>query len=31
MLNAIQAEEDKTQEKLKEGEKALVIPGKKNW
>lgn len=31
MLNAIQAEEDKTQEKLKEGEKALMIPGKKNW
>ena len=31
MLNAIQAEEDKTQEKLKEGEKALIIPGKKNW
>lgn len=31
MLNAIQAEEDKTQEKLKDGEKALVIPGKKNW
>jgi hypothetical protein len=31
MLNAIQAEEDKTQEKLKEGEKVLVIPGKKNW
>ena len=31
MLNAIQAEEDKTQEKLKEGQKALLIPGKKNW
>ena len=31
MLNAIQAEEDKTQEKLKEGEKVLVVPGKKNW
>ena len=31
MLNAIQAEEDKTQEKLKEGKKALLIPGKKNW
>lgn len=31
MLDAIQAEEDKTQEKLKEGEKVLVIPGKKNW
>ena len=31
MLEAIQAQEDKTQEKLKEGEKALLIPGKKNW
>ncbi len=31
MLDAIQAEEDKTQDKLKEGEKVLVIPGKKNW
>lgn len=31
MLNAIQAEEDKTQEKLKDGKKALVVPGKKNW
>lgn len=31
MLNAIQAEEDKTQEKLKEGEKAIVVRGKKNW
>ena len=31
MLNAIQAEEDKTQEKLKEGEKAFVVRGKKNW
>ena len=31
MLNAIQAEEDKTQEKLKEDQKALLIPGKKNW
>ena len=31
MLDAIQAEEDKTQEKLKEGEKAIVIRGKKNW
>ena len=31
MLDAIQAEEDKTQEKLKEGEKASVVRGKKNW
>ena len=31
MLNAIQAEEDKTQEKLDEAKKALVVPGKKNW
>ena len=31
MLDAIQAEEDKTQDKLKEGEKAIVIRGKKNW
>lgn len=31
MLDAIQAEEDKTQEKLKEGEKAILIRGKKNW
>lgn len=31
MLDAIQAQEDKTNEKLKEGEKALIIPGKKNW
>lgn len=31
MLDAIQAEEDKTQEKLKEGEKAVIIRGKKNW
>lgn len=31
MLSAIQAEEDKTQEKLQDGEKAIVIPGKKNW
>ena len=31
MLDAIQAEEDKTQDKLKEQKKALVIPGKKNW
>ena len=31
LLDAIQAEEDKTQEKLKEGEKAIVVRGKKNW
>ena len=31
MLNAIQAEEDKTQDKLKEERKGIVIPGKKNW
>ena len=31
MLDAIQAEEDKTQEKLKEGKKAILIRGKKNW
>ena len=31
MLDAIQAEEDKTQDKLKEGKRAVVIPGKKNW
>ena len=31
MLDAIQAQEDKTQEKLGEGKKAVVIPGKKNW
>lgn len=31
MLDAIQAEEDKTQERMKEGEKALVVRGKKNW
>ena len=31
MLDAIQAQEDKTNEKLKEGEKAYIIPGKKNW
>ncbi len=30
MLDAIQAEEDKTQDKLKEG-KAVYVPGKKNW
>lgn len=31
MLDAIQAEEDKTQEKLKEGEKQVFVKGKKNW
>lgn len=31
MLNAIQAEEDKTQDKLKEGQKAIIVRGKKNW
>jgi hypothetical protein len=31
MLDAIQAEEDKTQDKLKDEKKALIIPGKKNW
>lgn len=31
ILDAMQAEEDKTQEKLKEGQKGIIIPGKKNW
>lgn len=31
MLDAIQAEEDKTQDKLKENKRGVVIPGKKNW
>ena len=31
MLDAIQAEEDKTQDKLGEKKKAVIIPGKKNW
>ena len=31
MLDAIQAEEDKTQDKLKEKKRGVVIPGKKNW
>ena len=31
MLDAIQAEEDKTQDKLKDALRAVVIPGKKNW
>lgn len=31
MLDAIQAEENKTQDKIKEGQKGVVIHGKKNW
>lgn len=31
MLDAMQAEEDKTQEKLKEQKRGVIIPGKKNW
>jgi hypothetical protein len=31
LLDAIQSEEDKTQDKLKDKKKALIIPGKKNW
>ncbi len=31
LLNAIQAQEDKTQEKLDEKAKGVVIRGKKNW
>lgn len=31
MLDAIQAEEDKTQEKIKEGKKGVIVSGKKNW
>ncbi|MDO5497846.1 MAG: hypothetical protein Q4F45_08185, partial [Alistipes sp.] len=32
ILNAIQAQEDKTQDKIEgEKKKALIIPGKKNW
>lgn len=31
LLNAIQAQEDKTQEKLDEKAKGVVIKGKKNW
>lgn len=31
MLDLIQAQEDKTQGKLNEKKKAIVIPGKKNW
>lgn len=31
MLDAIQAEEDKTQDKLGEKRRGVIIPGKKNW
>ena len=31
MLDAIQAEENKTQDKLKEGQRGVVVSGKKNW
>ena len=31
MLDAVQAEEDKTQDKLKETGKGVVVRGKKNW
>lgn len=31
LLDAIQGEEDKTQEKLGEKRKAIYVPGKKNW
>ncbi len=31
MLDAIQAQEDKTQDKLKEKRKGILIPSKKNW
>ena len=31
MLDAIQAEENKTQDKLKDGKKGVVLHGKKNW
>lgn len=31
MLDAIQAQEDKTQDKLNEEKRGVVIPGKKNW
>ena len=31
LLDAIQAEEDKTQDKLGDEKKAVIIPGKKNW
>ena len=31
LLNAIQAQEDKTQEKLDEKAKGVVVKGRKNW
>ena len=31
MLDAIQAQEDKTQDKLKEKARGMVIRGRKNW
>lgn len=31
MLDAIQAEENKTQDKIKEGQRGVVVHGKKNW
>lgn len=31
MLDAMQTQEDKTQEKLKEQKRGVIIPGKKNW
>ena len=31
LLDAIQAEEDKTQDKLGEKNRGIIIPGKKNW
>ena len=31
MLDAIQAEEDKTQDKLGDKKRGVIIPGKKNW
>ncbi|MFR9513070.1 MAG: tetratricopeptide repeat protein [Rikenellaceae bacterium] len=31
MLDAIQAQEDKTQEKLEEEGKGILVPGRKNW
>ena len=31
MLDAIQEQEDKTQDKLKDEKRGVYIPGKKNW
>ncbi len=31
MLDAIQAQEDKTQDKLEEEAQGVLIPGGKNW